>query len=74
MSCFQTVCTCHLINVYHWLSSSIKRTDGNALFAHQLLRSLEADGLLTFDQNDRTWRWDFGRAQPADPAQRMSST
>ena len=43
-----------------------KKTDGNALFAHQLLRSLEADGLLTFDQNGHAWRWDLGRAQPAD--------
>jgi PAS domain S-box-containing protein len=36
-----------------------KKTDGNALFAHQLLLSLEADGLLTFEQNSHAWRWDL---------------
>ena len=36
-----------------------KKTDGNAFYARQFLQSLEADGLLTFDQSGHAWRWDL---------------
>jgi PAS domain S-box-containing protein len=39
------------------------KTHGNAFFTHQLLHTLEADGLLTFDQESLCWSWDLAELQ-----------
>jgi len=33
------------------------KTGGNAFFTHQLLHTLEEEGLLWFDNNGRSWQW-----------------
>jgi PAS domain S-box-containing protein len=38
-----------------------QKTGGNPFFAIQFLRSLEEDGLLSFDPVTRAWRWDMNR-------------
>lgn len=38
-----------------------EKTQGNPFFATQFLLSLEADGLLTFDETETTWRWALER-------------
>ncbi|HET6610466.1 MAG TPA: ATP-binding protein, partial [Kofleriaceae bacterium] len=36
-----------------------KKTEGNAFFVQQFLRSLVADGHLAFDLSDSAWHWDM---------------
>jgi PAS domain S-box-containing protein len=38
-----------------------KKTGGNPFFAIQFVRSLEEEGLLSFDQVTRAWQWDMDR-------------
>lgn len=40
-----------------------RKTQGNPFFVVQFLSTLYADGLLTFEPTDRTWRWDLERIQ-----------
>ena len=41
----------------------LTKTDGNAFFTHQLLHMLEADGLLSFDEDGLCWRWDLAELE-----------
>ncbi|MFT3769648.1 MAG: GAF domain-containing protein [Minicystis sp.] len=41
----------------------LARTGGNPFFTRQLLRSLQHDGLLAFDEAQRTWTWDLRRLE-----------
>ncbi|MFB2916933.1 trifunctional serine/threonine-protein kinase/ATP-binding protein/sensor histidine kinase [Aerosakkonema funiforme] len=39
------------------------KTQGNAFFTTEFLISLAAEGLLTYSQNERRWRWDVTEIQ-----------
>ena len=39
------------------------RTEGNALFVRQLLRSLYEDGVVHFNHQARSWEWDLSRVE-----------
>lgn len=39
------------------------RTQGNALFVRQLLRSLYEDGFVRFNHQARSWEWDLSRME-----------
>ncbi|WP_437929370.1 AAA family ATPase [Sorangium sp. So ce291] len=41
----------------------LAKTAGNPLFIRQLLRSLQAQGLLAFHPRRSTWTWDLGRIE-----------
>ena len=45
----------------------VEKSAGNPFFFRQLLYALEADGLLTFDRDQRRWMWDdtLGQSLPA---------
>jgi predicted ATPase/signal transduction histidine kinase len=41
----------------------VSKTAGNPFFLRQLVRSLQRDGLLTFDLGPGVWRWDLPRIE-----------
>lgn len=41
------------------------KTGGNPFFATQFLKTLEQDGLVSFDRERLTWRWDLARIEAA---------
>ena len=42
------------------------KTQGNAFFTTEFLKSLNAEGLLSFDQKTRKWQWDVEQIQAKD--------
>ncbi|HEY9710860.1 MAG TPA: AAA family ATPase, partial [Oculatellaceae cyanobacterium] len=42
------------------------KTQGNAFFTTEFLKSLNAEGLLNFDQQTRKWQWDVEQIQAKD--------
>ncbi|EYF07474.1 AAA family ATPase [Chondromyces apiculatus] len=42
-----------------------EKTDGNPFFTTQFLSTLVQDGLVTFDKDRLSWRWDLGKIQAA---------
>jgi PAS domain S-box-containing protein len=44
----------------------LRKTNGNALFVNQFLRTLYRDGLVMFDPVRHQWRWDLQRVEAAE--------
>ncbi|PTL79867.1 ATP-binding sensor histidine kinase [Vitiosangium sp. GDMCC 1.1324] len=44
----------------------LRKTAGNPLFVSRLLRFLHQSGLLTFDLEQSTWRWDLARIEQVE--------
>jgi len=43
-----------------------QKTQGNAFFTVEFLKSLYTEGLLTFARSERKWQWDLGQIQAKD--------
>jgi predicted ATPase/signal transduction histidine kinase len=43
-----------------------QKTAGNPFFINEFLKSLYAEGLIDFDLENRTWRWDLSQIQSVD--------
>jgi PAS domain S-box-containing protein len=43
-----------------------QKTQGNAFFTVEFLKSLYTEGLLTFARTERKWQWDLGQIQAKD--------
>ncbi|WP_257459359.1 AAA family ATPase [Archangium lipolyticum] len=44
----------------------LRKTAGNPLFVHRLLRFLHQSGLLVFDLEENAWRWDLARLEQVE--------
>jgi len=42
------------------------KTGGNAFFTHQLMHTLDDEGVLNFDSNSRQWQWDMNVLKAMD--------
>ena len=66
MPYMQTLCIATLKKADPLSRLVYSKTDGNALFTHQLLHTLDAEQMLIFDLRSGHWQWDIDALQAMD--------